>query len=64
MWGMTCGYQPQRQILRLALRALTCLAVAEFGNAVRAIRLWQIVSDCLAQSGVRVDQALAQTRAG
>jgi hypothetical protein len=29
-----------------------------------AIPPWQIVSDCLVQSGVRVDQALAQTHAG
>ena len=61
---MTCGYQPQHQILRLALRAPTCLEVAEFDNAVRATRPWQIVSDCLAQSGARVDQALPQIRAG
>ena len=45
---MTFGYQPQRQILCLALRALICLGAAEFGNAVRVTRPWRIVSDCLA----------------
>ena len=31
---------------------------AEFGNAVRTIRLWQSVSDCLAQSGRRLPKRL------
>ena len=64
MWGMTCGYQPQHQTLRLALLVPTCLVVAEFDSAVRAIHPWQSVSDCLAQSGERVGQVLAQIRAG
>ena len=53
MWGMTCECQPQHQILHLALRAPTCLVVAEFGSASRATRPWRIVSDCLEQIGKR-----------
>jgi hypothetical protein len=64
MWATTCGCQLQHQILSLKLRALNCLVIAEFDSAIRAICPWQIVSDCLGQSGVLVDQALARTRYG
>ena len=33
MWATTCGCQPKHERLRLALRALTCLAIAESDNA-------------------------------
>ena len=58
MWGMTCEYQPQHQILRRELHAPAFIVVAEFGTASHATRPWQSASDCLEQSGAGLAERL------